>query len=119
MKKFMLIAAAMIAAQASYAGYLCSYSAYIENSDRYNSNGTYLVSGHNKSSAAAVLRQERADYYRGGPGSNDCYFHRQANRATMAEKLRRGSISSSAMNKVLYSDGRITVDIYSTHIVVK
>lgn len=117
MKKALLVAAllgcsAMLSTTAN-AQFLCSYSTWISNDDKYSSNGKYLASGANKSAAAAILRQNRVY-----SGSTACGLHNTQNRANFEAKVRRSSISPQTIRKIVYGNPSVTVEIYTSHVVV-
>lgn len=107
----------------AFAGYLCSYTAYISDENKYNSNGKSLVGGVNRTTAAAILRQNRADIYKFGQGSfgdtTDCYFHSLKNRGRFPSLLNKGSISKSTISQIVNGNPLLQVDVYTTHIDVR
>lgn len=109
--KFLLVASLLWSGMAN-AGYLCSYSTTIDDSNKYNTSGGTLKS------AAAIIQQERADFYHGGVsyGERDCYFDTKTNRMKIAKMLSVGSISPKLSRHIVNGNPSIQVDIYSTHI---
>lgn len=109
--KFLLVASLLLSGVAN-AGYLCSYSTTIDDSNKYNTSGGTLKS------AADIIQQERADFHNGGVsyGDDDCYFDKKANRMKIAEMLSVGKISPKLSKHIVNGNPSIQVDIYSTHI---
>lgn len=119
MKIKALLLGTLLLANIASAQYLCTYEAHITNSDKINSSGKSLVTGKNKASAAAILQQDRADFWNGvsdETGEADCYFDTQTNRQTISKKLSRGNISQTTINRIVNKGGYFTVDVYTTHI---
>ncbi|WP_066802185.1 hypothetical protein [Moraxella oblonga] len=122
MKIKALLLGTLLLTNLTFAQYLCTYEAHITNSDKINSSGKNLATGNTKASAAAILQQDRADFWNGvsdETGEADCYFDSKANRQTMSQKLSRGSISQTTINRIVNKGGYFTVDVYSTHIDVR
>ncbi len=125
MKKLLFTLAILITTTSlpAFAGYLCSYTAYISNQNKYNSKGQSLASGVNQASAAAILRQNRADIYKFGLGSfgdtSDCYFGNVKNRGRIPALLNNGNISKATIRQIVNGNPLLQVDVYSTHIDVQ
>jgi hypothetical protein len=87
-----------------------SYTAYLSEADHFNSNGQRLTS------AAAIIRQDRATFHRfgrGDPGDEgDRFFASMDNRAAMERMLERGRSSSTAINAIVNRTPLVRVDIY-------
>ena len=87
-----------------------SYTAYLSEADHFNSNGQRLTS------AAAIIRQDRANYHRfgrGDPGDEgDRYFASIDNRAAMERMLERGRASPGVINAIVNRTPLVRVDIY-------
>jgi hypothetical protein len=87
-----------------------SYTAYLSEADHFNSNGQRLTS------AAAIIRQDRANFHRfgrGDPGDEgDRFFASIDNRAAMERMLERGRASSAAIDAIVNRTPLIRVDIY-------
>lgn len=109
--KVLLIGSLLLSGVAN-AGYLCSYTTTIDDSNKYNTSGGALKS------AADIIQQERADFYNGGVsyGDDDCYFDIKNNRMHIAKMLSEGSISPKLSKHIVNGNPSIRVDIYSTHI---
>ena len=118
-----LFAALLLAAPAAHADYLCSYQARISHQDKFNSNGTPVVSGYNKSSVAAAIRQDRANFHKWGirddEDSGDCAFASTKNRQRLQNMLLRGSISQRAMRAIYDGAPLIHVDVYTDAVNVR
>lgn len=121
--KTLAIIGALLASTSSYAGYLCSYTAYISDSNKYNSDGKSVVNGVNLQSAGQVLRQNRADIHRFGVGTfgdtSDCYFDDINHRSRIPTMLKKGSISKNTIRQIVTGNPLLTVDVYSTHLEVR
>ena len=93
-----------------------SYSARLSPRDHYNSNGERLRS------AAAIIRQDRANFYvyglRDDEDEPDPYFSSKGNRARLEQMLENGRTTSEAIYRVVNGTPLIRVDIYATGISV-
>jgi hypothetical protein len=93
-----------------------SYSARLSPRDHYNSNGERLRS------AAAIIRQDRANFYVYGLRDNedepDPYFSSKGNRARLEQMLENGRTTPEAIYRVVNGTPLIRVDIYATGISV-
>ena len=87
-----------------------SYIAFLSEADHFNSNGQRLTS------AAAIIRQDRANFHRfgrGDPGDEgDRFFASIDNRAAMERMLERGRATPGAISAIVNRTPRIRVDIY-------
>jgi hypothetical protein len=96
--------------------YIESYTARLSPRDHYNSNGQRLQS------AAAIIRQDRANYYvyglRDPEDEADSYFSNKGNRARLEQMLENGRTSPDAISRVINGTPLIRVDIYVTGIIV-
>ena len=94
--------------------YTETYTARLSPADHYNSNGVRLQS------AAAIIRQDRANYYvyriRDREDEPDSFFSIKSNRARMEQMLENGRATPDAVNKIVNETPLIRVDIYSTGI---
>ena len=114
MLRMLVIAAAFAAAVAATPAraqvLVESYTAFLSEADHFNSNGQRLTS------AAAIIRQDRANFHRfgrGDPGDEgDRFFASIDNRAAMERMLERGSASSAAISAIVNRTPLIRVDIY-------
>ena len=104
------LAAAVIATPARAQVLIQSYTAFLSEADHFNSNGQRLTS------AAAIIRQDRANFHRfgrGDPGDEgDRFFASIDNRAAMERMLERGRASPAAINAIVNRTPLIRVDIY-------
>ncbi|TWV80336.1 hypothetical protein [Moraxella sp. VT-16-12] len=119
MKKLLTLLAIITLAGVStaHAKYLCSYTAYISQGDKYNSSGKFLGSHANRATAAAILQQDRANAHRftelRDEGDNiDCYFNTTQKRKKMAAMLQKGSISQAAINDIVHGDPVVNVEVH-------
>jgi hypothetical protein len=114
MLRMLVIAAAFAAAVAATPAraqvLVESYTAFLSEADHFNSNGQRLTS------AAAIIRQDRANFHRfgrGDPGDEgDRFFASIDNRAAMERMLERGSASPAAISAIVNRTPLIRVDIY-------
>ena len=113
----------LLGAPAAHADYLCSYQARISGRDKFNSKGTPVVSGINKSSVAAAIRQDRANYHmwnvRDDEDTGDCAFASTKNRERLQNMLLRGNISKRAMREIYSGTPLIQVDVYTDYVNVR
>ncbi|MFB6348504.1 hypothetical protein ACFBZI_03455 [Moraxella sp. ZJ142] len=110
MKKSLVAALLMLASSSTFA-YYCSYSTYIDDGDKYNSNGVYLGSSVSKSSAAAILRQNRVY-----SGSTACGLHNTNNRAKFEAKVRRSNLSPAVIRNIVNGNPYVTVEIFDNSV---
>jgi hypothetical protein len=93
------------------------YIAKIGEHDKYNSSGMRL------NNVAAIIRQDRANYHkfyiRDREDSDDNFFASKRNRAILERMLRRGYISRSAREAILYGNPLIMVKVYDYYIDVE
>src|SRR6202048_2897407 len=93
-----------------------SYSARLSPRDHYNSNGERLRS------AAAIIRQDRANFYvyglRDSEDEPDPYFSSKINRARLEEMLENGRTTADTIDRIVNGKPLIRVDIYATGISV-
>ncbi|MBZ0216356.1 MAG: hypothetical protein K8F25_07385 [Fimbriimonadaceae bacterium] len=87
-----------------------SYQAYLSRNDHYNSRGERLRS------AAAIIRQDRANFHRFGLRDDgddwDSFFENKTNRARLEQMLNEGRAASHVLNEIINSDPVIIVNIY-------
>ena len=114
MLRIFLVATALIAATVTVPAHaqvlVESYTAFLSEADHFNSNGQRLTS------AAAIIRQDRANFHRfgrGDPGDEgDRFFASIDNRAAMERMLERGRASPGAIDAIVNRTPLIRVDIY-------
>lgn len=86
-----------------------SHTAFLSEADHFNSNGQRLTS------AAAIIRQDRANFHRFGRGDpddeGDRFFASIDNRAAMERMLERDRSSPGAINAVVIRTPLVRVDI--------
>jgi hypothetical protein len=87
-----------------------SYTALLSEADHFNSNGQRLTS------AAAIIRQDRANYYRYGVrdagDEGDQFFADEGNRAVLEQMLDRGRADPGVLSRIVNGTPHIRVDIY-------
>ena len=104
-------AVALLAAPQAHAQQLISsYVALLSQADHFNSNGQRLTT------AAEVIRQDRANYHRfgirDGADQNDPYFGDMNNRAALENMINRGGTSAAVQQRIINSTPLVQVDIY-------
>ena len=86
------------------------YVAVLSVRDHFNSNGVRLRD------AAAIIRQDRANYHKYGirdqGDSGDSYFSSARNRELLEQMLNRGTSSPSAINSIVNGMPTILVRIF-------
>lgn len=108
-------AGAVQTAEAQILGeYTETYTARLSPADHYNSSGVRLHS------AAAIIRQDRANYYvygvRDSEDEPDSFFSIKRNRERMEQMLENGRATPDAVYRIVNGTPLIRVDIYSTGI---
>ncbi len=87
-----------------------SYQAYLSRNDHYNSRGVRLQS------AAAIIRQDRANFHRFGERDDaddwDSFFASKKNRARLERMLNDGNAPRSVLNEIINGTPIIIVNIY-------
>jgi hypothetical protein len=95
-------------------GIIESYTARLSAADHYNSNGVRLRS------AAAIIRQDRANFFvygiRDQEDQDDAFFSSKANRAILERLLEHGSTTAGAEQAIVNGTPLIQVDIYRNFI---
>ncbi len=93
-----------------------SYTARLSSRDHFNSNGERLRA------AAAIVRQDRANFYvyglRDEEDEPDSFFSAKSNRARLEQLLDNGQTTREAVNRVVNGTPLIRVDIYGGGITV-
>jgi hypothetical protein len=117
MRLSLLVAAALLSlTTASLAAPIESYDARLSAKDHFNSNGERL------DSVAAIIRQDRANYYVYGShdaeDEPDDFFSDKNNRARLEYLLNNGKITYSAEQAILNGTPLIHVEIYRNFIAV-
>jgi hypothetical protein len=96
------------------ADFLGSYYARLSSNDHYNSKGNRLRN------AAAIVRQDRANYHRfhirDSEDNWDSVFGSKQNRARMERMLNRGSWTKGLRKKIVTQTPLIHVEIYTNFI---
>ncbi|MGN8116203.1 hypothetical protein [Labrys sp. 22185] len=116
--KTLFLSAAFLAASLSFASAapLETYTARLSSADHFNTNGERLTS------VAAIIRQDRANFYLGyhrdREDEPDRFFSSKENRARLESMLNRGRISASAADAVINGSPLINVEIYEDFIAV-
>jgi hypothetical protein len=87
-----------------------SYVARLSEADHFNSSGQRLTS------AAAIIRQDRANFHRFGikdaRDENDDFFADEANRAALEQMLENGRADPGVINRIVNGTPLIRVDIF-------
>jgi hypothetical protein len=88
-----------------------SYKAQLSERDHFNSNGERLRS------AAAIIRQDRANFHRFGirdpADQSDVFFTDVNNRAELEALVERGTSEPHAINRIVNGTPMVRVDIFS------
>ena len=97
---------------------VCVYQAEISVDDKYNSSGEFLETGYTKNAVAAVIRQDRANFYKFNPGGdpNDspgCVFQSQNRRAYLEKLVRKSRLSPQVIRRIIDENPVIEVQVYS------
>lgn len=121
--KILALLMALVVSSPAFAGrYLCSYTAYISEDDKMNSSGYSLVTGTNKSTVAAILQQDRANFYKFGirdaQDTSDCIMRSQAKRSTFGRLVNRSAIPQSTIRKIVHGNPTIEVDLYTDRLAI-
>lgn len=100
----------------AWAQVIDTYRARLSNQDHYNSSGTQL------NSAAAIIRQDRANFYLFGKmdpeDESDAFFNDKGNRARLEKMLSRGMLSEDDLDIIVNGRPVIRVDIHQDHVEV-
>jgi hypothetical protein len=87
-----------------------SYVALLSAADHFNSNGQRLTS------AAAIIRQDRANFHRFGikdpQDEDDAFFADEGNRAALEQMLERGRAEPGVIARIVNGTPLIRVDIH-------
>jgi hypothetical protein len=96
--------------------YVDSYVARLSVRDHFNSNGQRLLS------AAAIIRQDRANFYvygiRDPEDQSDSFFSNKTNRASLERLLENGATTPQAIERVVNGTPLIRTEIYERGITV-
>lgn len=97
-------------------GPLEQYIARLGPQDHFNSRGQRLTS------AAAIIRQDRANFHKFGladpEDEGDTFFSSKQNRALMERMLSRGAAPKTTLNRIVNGQPLIHVRIYQNHVEV-
>lgn len=115
MKPIYLSAVFLLAMQATgLAQPIDSYTARLSSADHFNSTGQRL------DSAAAIIRQDRANFYvygnRDPDDEADSFFRSKDNRARLESMLNQGKFTPAARRAIVNGTPLIHVDIYEDSI---
>jgi hypothetical protein len=91
-----------------------SYKALLSERDHFNSNGERLRS------AAAIIRQDRANFHRFGirdpADQGDVFFTDVDNRAALESLIERGTSEPHAINRIVNGTPLVRVDIFPVRV---
>ncbi len=89
-----------------------SYVAFLSSRDHFNSNGERLTN------AAAIIRQDRANYHKFGKrdkgDEGDRFFASAQNREILERYLKRGTSTPGALSAIVNGTPVVLVKIYQT-----
>jgi len=113
---FLALLAVSAPAQNEIEGPVESYVARLSARDHFNSNGQRLTS------AAAIIRQDRANFYvygiRDPEDESDSFFQSKENRGLLENLLEHGRTTPGAIARVVNGTPLIRVDVYQNFITV-
>jgi hypothetical protein len=113
---FLVLLPSWAPAQNDIEGPIESYVARLSARDHFNSNGQRLAS------AAAIIRQDRANFYvygiRDPEDQPDSFFQSKANRALLETLLEHGRSSPGAIERVVNGTPLVRVDVYRNFVSV-
>lgn len=116
LRMLLLFVAFIISVTTALAQPLDTYRARLSEKDHYNSSGAPL------NSAAAIIRQDRANFYVFGKidpeDEADTFFSDKANRARLEKMLYRGALSDDDLDVLINGTPVIRVDIFPDHVEV-
>lgn len=130
--KFKYLIGLLFFANAAFAGdfaedsedFICSYTARISDDDKLNSSGNSVVSGVNKASVAAILRQDRANLHEFGLGDyedNDgsCDFSNSAARQQLAKDvIANADLTKAQIRRIVRGNPLIKVEILHDYMII-
>ncbi len=106
------ILAAAAFSPASAAHLIESYDAYLGRDDHFNSNGERLTT------AAAVIRQDRANYHKFGirdrRDEDDRFFDDVANRAYLERLISQGSSNDDVLRRIVSDNVMVHVEVFGS-----
>jgi hypothetical protein len=105
------VSGALVLASSSKAQQLVeSYQAFLSEADHFNSNGERLRT------AAAIIRQDRANFHRFGrqdpADQSDSFFADAPNREALERMLEQGQAAPGVIARIVNGTALIRVDIY-------
>ncbi|MBS0657858.1 MAG: hypothetical protein JSR82_06370 [Verrucomicrobia bacterium] len=108
---FWLIAILLLAVQVRAEDTLIeTYTARLSSQDHFSSTGARLTT------AAAIIRQDRANYHKFGKADaeddGDSFFANAANREALEKMLERGRASKAVVRAIVNGTPRVTVSIW-------
>jgi len=117
MKKSFVFAAISLMGLSAYSGPLAQYNALLSEKDHVNSSGVRL------NSAAAIIRQDRANYHkfhrRDSADEWDPYFSSKENRSVMEQMIRRAGLPYNVRNTIINCTPLVHVDVYRDRLKVR
>ncbi len=125
-KAFMLAVAVLLGLSTTgHARLVCSYQTLINDQDKYNSVGKSLIYlANDKISFAAILRQDRANYYTGNADyqietAGKCDLNTVKKRANFEKKIQKSQISPDVMQTLIHGTGILQVNVYANTVNVE
>lgn len=100
-------------------GLLCSYQAKISDNDKFNGSGKLIATEYNQATVAAILRQDRANFYkyniRDTEDTSDCLMSSKDQRATFEKLMLNGTMDNSAIHAIIDGNPVVSVDLFPNH----
>jgi hypothetical protein len=113
---FLVLLAGLARAQDDIETPIESYVARLSARDHFNSNGERLTS------AAGIIRQDRANFYvygiRDPEDEADSFFQSKGNRALLEALLEQGRSTPGAIQRVVNGTPLVRVDVYRRFVTV-
>jgi hypothetical protein len=116
MKKIILLVVMIVSHTSFAAEPLCTYTARLSDQDKVNSSGASLIQGANKSTVAAIIRQDRANYHsfnkRDPEDTDDCMFSDKNKRSQIDSMATASHITQETIDSIINKSAIFKVTIY-------
>jgi hypothetical protein len=107
---FMVFAAAAVSQPSQAQQLIESYKARLSEADHFNSKGQRLTT------AAEIIRQDRANFFRFGRGDpedqSDSYFASMENRAALERLIEQGASEPRVISRIINSTPLVRVEVF-------